>query len=65
MSCVLCSHPDLSFLTTVFVLVLLLHALLLPGRCDLTWPLAENEALSGGSLGSCIDEERSQLRELM
>ncbi len=22
-------------------------------------------ALSGGSLGSCVDEERSQLRELM
>ena len=25
----------------------------------------ENITLSGGSLGSCVDEERSQLRELM
>ena len=24
-----------------------------------------NTTLSGGSLGSCVDEERSQLRELM
>lgn len=27
--------------------------------------LYENTTLSGGSLGSCVDEERSQLRELM
>ena len=25
----------------------------------------EETTLSGGSLGSCVDEERSQLRELM
>ena len=27
--------------------------------------VGENTTLSGGSLGSCVDEERSQLRELM
>jgi len=27
--------------------------------------LYANTTLSGGSLGSCVDEERSQLRELM
>ena len=44
----------------------------LPGRCSQThfptWPRPEKErqtTLSGGSLGSCVDEERSQLRELM
>lgn len=28
-------------------------------------PSNKNTTLSGGSLGSCVDEERSQLRELM
>ena len=47
----------------------------LPGRCGCDQCLnfktlsrgfwAEKITLSGGSLGSCVDEERSQLRELM
>lgn len=36
----------------------------------ITWPTKtsnknKSTTLSGGSLGSCVDEERSQLRELM
>ena len=38
------------------------HGRLLPGRWRLT---LKETALSGGSLGSCVDEERSQLRELV
>ena len=38
----------------------------LPGRSGETLAPAERRTtLSGGSLGSCVDEERSQLRELM
>lgn len=40
-----------------------------PDACDcdlVSSPLwVEKITLSGGSLGSCVDEERSQLRELM
>ena len=38
-----------------------------PGVAAVTFFLLEKKkiTLSGGSLGSCVDEERSQLRELM
>ena len=40
-----------------------------PGSSPVVAPALASEsiltALSGGSLGSCVDEERSQLRELM
>ena len=36
-----------------------------PSCADGRQPVKRNITLCGGSLGSCVDEERSQLRELM
>ena len=61
------------YFTVLFVLVGLPSGVslaacrLLPRQSGRTCPplLGEETTLSGGSLGSCVDEERSQLRELM
>lgn len=34
-------------------------------KCDVSLRDERYKTLSGGSLGSCVDEERSQLREVM
>jgi hypothetical protein len=40
-------------------------AVRLDDSLDLAIERTKMTTLSGGSLGSCVDEERSQLRELM
>jgi hypothetical protein len=52
----------LSLVSVVFVCVMQKSdAVELPDACGKN----KNITLSGGSLGSCVDEERSQLRDLM
>ena len=61
------------FFTVLFVLVGLPSGVslaacrLLPRQSGRTCPplLEEETTLSGGSLGSCVDEERSKLRDVM
>ena len=55
--------PDLSLI--LFFSFRREKARVLPSAYMHATKLCESTTLSGGSLGSCVDEERSQLRELM